>query len=144
MIQSAGVAIVNLNLGEEAEPTVLCVRAYSNWDFPKGHLEEGETPVEAAIREVQEEVTLSHGSDYAIGDLAGSCTYGSGAKKKTATYYIGISTSDTEPFLPVSEELGRPENDEYRWIPVSELNSMMPNRLQGVCDAITSYVEERG
>ena len=25
------------------------------WGFPKGHLEEGETPIQAAIREVQEE-----------------------------------------------------------------------------------------
>lgn len=144
MIHSAGVAIVNLELGEETEPTVLCVRAYANWDFPKGHLEEGETHVEAAVREVQEEVTLSHGSDYVLpGKMAGSTTYGSGAKKKTATYYIGISTSDTEPFLPVSEELGRPENDEYRWVPLSNLNNMMPARLQGVCDAITAYVEGR-
>ena len=144
MIQSAGVAIVNLNLGEEAEPTVLCVRAYANWDFPKGHLEEGESHVEAAIREVQEEVTLSHGSDYVLpGKLAGSCTYGSGAKKKTATYYIGISTSDTVPFLPVSEELGRPENDEWRWVPLSDLNSLMPGRLQDICNGITEYVDGR-
>ena len=41
MIQSAGVAIVDLNLEDPtAEATVLCVRAYANWDFPKGQLEE--------------------------------------------------------------------------------------------------------
>ena len=145
MIQSAGVAIVNLELGEELEPTVLCVRAYANWDFPKGHLEEGESHVEAAIREVQEEVTLSHGPDYILpGATAGSTTYGSGAKKNTATYYIGICTSDKEPFLPISEELGKPENDEWAWVPISKLNSMMPARLQGVCDSILSYVDGRG
>jgi 8-oxo-dGTP pyrophosphatase MutT (NUDIX family) len=32
---------------------------YDNWGLPKGHLEGGETPVEAAIREVAEETGLS-------------------------------------------------------------------------------------
>lgn len=142
MIQSAGVAIADLKLGQNAEPTVLCVRAYAYWDFPKGHLEEGETHAEAAIREVQEEVSLSHGSDYVLpGELAGAVTYGSGAKRKTATYYIGISTSDTVPFLPVSEELGRPENDEYRWVPLSDLKGLMPSRLESVCDTLIAYIE---
>ncbi|MGZ7196733.1 NUDIX hydrolase, partial [Streptococcus pyogenes] len=27
----------------------------SRWDIPKGHIEEGETPIEAAIRECREE-----------------------------------------------------------------------------------------
>lgn len=31
---------------------------YDNWGLPKGHLEGGETPVEAAIREVAEETGL--------------------------------------------------------------------------------------
>ena len=42
MIQSGGVAIVDLNIDDpNTEPTVLCVRAYSNWDFPQGQQEEG-------------------------------------------------------------------------------------------------------
>ncbi len=51
--------------------------------------------------------------------------------------------SSTDPFLPVSEELGKPENDEYRWVPLNELHSLMPGRLQGICDAIVSWVGEK-
>ena len=32
---------------------------YDNWGLPKGHLESGETPVDAAVREVAEETGLS-------------------------------------------------------------------------------------
>jgi 8-oxo-dGTP pyrophosphatase MutT (NUDIX family) len=37
---------------------ILVLRAYRNWDFPKGTLEPGETPLAAAIREVKEETAL--------------------------------------------------------------------------------------
>ena len=144
MIKSAGVAVVDLNLDDPtAEATVLCVRAYANWDFPKGQLEEGESHVQAAIREVEEEVSLLHGADYILsGRPAGATTYGKGNRKKTATYYIGQRMSDTTPFLPVSEELGKPENDEYRWVPLSELDSLMPGRLQSICKAIHAWTGE--
>ena len=33
--------------------------SYDNWGFPKGHLEEGETPAEAALRETTEETGLT-------------------------------------------------------------------------------------
>ncbi len=39
---------------------VLLIRdSYRNWGFPKGHLEDGESPDAAAIREVREETGLS-------------------------------------------------------------------------------------
>ncbi|MHB1313464.1 MAG: NUDIX hydrolase [Gemmatimonadaceae bacterium] len=39
---------------------VLLIRdSYRNWGFPKGHLEEGESPAAAALREVREETGLA-------------------------------------------------------------------------------------
>lgn len=34
--------------------------SYKNWGFPKGHLETGESPAEAALRETAEETGLDH------------------------------------------------------------------------------------
>ena len=47
----------------DGQPHYLLIRdSYRNWGFPKGHLEDGERPEDAALREVAEETGL--------GDLA--------------------------------------------------------------------------
>ena len=41
------------------EPLFLLIRdSYQNWGFPKGHIERGERPEQAAVREVSEETGL--------------------------------------------------------------------------------------
>ncbi len=137
MIQSAGVVVVDWAKADT--PSALCVRAYANWDFPKGKVDEGESIIEAAVRELMEETSLVVGSDVKLtGSAAPSVTYGKGKKSKTATYFMADRISDTSPFLPVSPELGRPENDEYRWVPVTELSSLMPARLSPV----VAYIQD--
>jgi len=138
MIQSAGIVVVDWN---DKEPRVLCVRAYSNWDFPKGKLDSGETHLQAAIRELEEETSLSIPSDAKLVGLeAPPITYGRGKNEKTATYYLADRVSEIEPFLPVSEELGKPENDEYRWVLISNLYSLMPARLKPVVEYIHDWI----
>ncbi len=45
---------------EDGRPLFLLIRdSYANWGFPKGHLERGEAPESAALREVAEETGLS-------------------------------------------------------------------------------------
>jgi ADP-ribose pyrophosphatase YjhB (NUDIX family) len=44
----------------DGAPLYLLIRdSYRNWGFPKGHVEEGELPDGAALREVSEETCLS-------------------------------------------------------------------------------------
>jgi 8-oxo-dGTP pyrophosphatase MutT (NUDIX family) len=38
----------------------LMLRAYRHWDFPKGICEAGETPMQAALREVGEETGITN------------------------------------------------------------------------------------
>jgi len=127
MQQSAGFIVIDRS---GTEPKALCVRAYSNWDFPKGLLDPGEDAFDAAVREVLEETTLAYGVDFVhTGWQAPSITYGTGRRKKTAMYFIGERMSDKRPHPPVSPELGKPENDEWRWVLLSELPELMPARF---------------
>jgi 8-oxo-dGTP pyrophosphatase MutT (NUDIX family) len=44
----------------ESQPLYLLIRdSYQNWGFPKGHVENGEAPATAALREVAEETGLT-------------------------------------------------------------------------------------
>lgn len=140
MKQSAGIIVIDQT---KKEPAVLCVRAYSNWDFPKGQLDPGETHIEAAVRELEEETTLTLSDVRLIGLTAPSVTYGSGKGKKTATYFLADRTSSAVPFLPVNPELGKPENDEYRWVPISQLGKLVAKRLSPVVNYVTEWLSDQ-
>ena len=132
MKYSAGTIIIDES---GPEKTVLCLRVYSNWDFPKGQLEEGEAAITAAVRETLEETSLQHGADYILtGESAPSITYGSGKGKKTATFFLAKRMSDKQPFLPVNPELGKPEHDEWRWVPLTEIGFLYSSRFNPVID----------
>jgi 8-oxo-dGTP pyrophosphatase MutT (NUDIX family) len=57
---SAGGVVVRMgDAGGVMRPLFLIIRdSYDNWGFPKGHVEDGERPEVAAIREVGEETGL--------------------------------------------------------------------------------------
>jgi 8-oxo-dGTP pyrophosphatase MutT (NUDIX family) len=128
MVLSAGIVVVR---EEEGKWKYLFLRAYRNWDFPKGIVGEGEDQLMAAKREVEEETGIKKlrfrwGNGYRETDpyLGG---------KKIARYYVAV-TSEKSVTLPVSPELGRPEHNEYRWMPYDELKTLAPQRLQPIVE----------
>ena len=104
---------------------VLLLRAYRNWDFPKGLIEPGENELAAAKREVEEETGLAD-LEYPFGDeFKETLPY---AGRKVARYYLA-ETDEEKLELPVSPELGRPEHHEYRWVSFDEAEELLPPRL---------------
>ncbi len=107
---------------------LLVLRAYRYWDFPKGMVEPGETPLEAAIRETAEEAALS---DLVFRWGEGYCETAPYRGGKVARYYLA-ETTQSSVSLPVSPELGRPEHDEWRWVGFDEAGRLLPPRLQPI------------
>ena len=108
----------------------LVLRAYKNWDFPKGLVESGEDQLACAKREVAEETGLTD-LDYPFGEeYRETVPYGN---HKIARYYLA-ETEAVEIELPVSPELGRPEHHEYRWVSHAEAEGLLPPRLAIVLD----------
>ncbi|RPI50653.1 MAG: NUDIX domain-containing protein, partial [Deltaproteobacteria bacterium] len=93
-ILSAGVILVRMN---GVQLKYLLLRAFGYWDFPKGIVEPGESPVKAARREVEEETTLNDLNWHWGYDYREAGPYGSG---KVARYYIA-ETSESRVSLPV-------------------------------------------
>lgn len=124
---SAGVVIVRRF---DDRYRYLLLRAGHYWDFSKGMVEPGEDPLAAAIREVQEETTLT-GLDFRWGHaFTETAPYGN---NKIARYYLAKSPAG-EVFLPVSEELGHPEHDEFRWLEYDAARGLLVPRVLAVLD----------
>jgi len=122
---SAGVVVVNL---VQRKLKFLLLRAYRNWDFPKGIVEPGEEPIDAALREVREETTLDDISfDWGLVYIE----TGPYNKGKIARYYVARS-KEQRIELPVNPELGIPEHQEARWVSFDTALEMVSPRLQPV------------
>jgi 8-oxo-dGTP pyrophosphatase MutT (NUDIX family) len=123
--RSAGVVVARRRDGRWR---LLVLRAFSNWDFPKGRIEPGEEALDAAKRETAEETGITD-LEFEFGEsYKETLPYAHG---KIARYYLAI-TNAADITLPVSPELGRPEHDEWRWVSFDEAEDVLPPRLTAV------------
>jgi 8-oxo-dGTP pyrophosphatase MutT (NUDIX family) len=122
---SAGVVVVR---SVQDSWLFLMLRAYRNWDFPKGLVEPGEQPLEAAIREVHEETLIAR-LQFTWGEVyRETAPYG---QKKVARYYVA-QTAVESVTLPVRPELGRPEHNEWRWVTFEQGLALCSPRLDPI------------
>jgi 8-oxo-dGTP pyrophosphatase MutT (NUDIX family) len=125
--RSAGIVVVRQ---QEGEWRFLVLRAYRNWDFPKGLIESGEKPLAAALRETEEETGLTD-LDFLWGtESIDTEVYGD---RKVASFYLA-QTRQEQIVLPVNPELGHPEHNEFRWVKYQQAQALLPPRLQPILD----------
>jgi 8-oxo-dGTP pyrophosphatase MutT (NUDIX family) len=124
---SAGVVVVRQVAGDWR---FLLLRSFQYWDFPKGGVERGESPLAAALRETLEEAGLS-GLVFHWGEaFIDTEPYSRG---KIARYYLAESPQG-EVILHPSPTLGRPEHEEFRWVSAREAQELLVPRVQRVLD----------
>ena len=92
-------------------PEVLLVHRprYDDWSFPKGKIDDGETPAEAALREVLEETGL----DVSLGDHVGAVEYSDRFGRPKIVHYWAM-TAEGGGFTRNREV------DEIAWLPFDQ------------------------
>ncbi|RUM93153.1 MAG: NUDIX hydrolase [Thermodesulfatator sp.] len=139
MTLSSGVIVVRK--ARDGKWRFLLLRAYGYWDFPKGIVEPGEDPIEAAKRETKEETTITD-LDFRWGyDFRETGPYNQG--RKIARYYLG-QTHKKDISLPVNPEIGKPEHDAYRWVTYEEARELVAPRVLEALEWAKSKIEEKG
>ncbi len=84
------------------------------WSLPKGHIEEGETPEQAAIREVVEETGITSSITKSLGVI--DFWFMAGGKRIHKTVHHFIFTEVGGTLLAQESEV-----DEVSWFPLSEI-----------------------
>ncbi len=119
--------IVLARLTDDGYRTLL-LRAWHHWDFPKGLMEDGESPLDAAQREVLEETSIDTLA-FDWGDRF--LETGPYSRGKTARYYLA-STSQSDVVMGPSPETGEPEHHEWRWVSFDEAYDITAPRVRSV------------
>jgi 8-oxo-dGTP diphosphatase len=109
---------------------------HDDWSLPKGHIEEGESREQAALREIKEETGL----DARILHPLGEATYfyrrrnGELVRKTVYHYLMEALTAD----------LGKPnwEVTEARWVPITEAQALLSYEKDR--EIVEKAVEELG
>jgi 8-oxo-dGTP diphosphatase len=121
--------------GEGGVPEVLVVHRpkYSDWSFPKGKREEGETDEETALREVEEETGLTC---HLGPELPGTSYIDRKGRPKAVRYFV-MTIVDGQ-FVP-SDEV-----DEVQWLRLPAARALLTyDRDREVLDAFSTFPEER-
>jgi 8-oxo-dGTP pyrophosphatase MutT (NUDIX family) len=106
MIEQAGAIVVTANGRDRRLLLITSKRNPDHWIFPKGHVENGETLEEAALREAEEEAGIRG----TIVERAGSLSFGVRSESLLVHYFV-VATQDE----------GRPERGrQLEWLSYEE------------------------
>jgi 8-oxo-dGTP diphosphatase len=97
------------------------------WAFPGGAVEAGETPEEAAVREVAEEVGLTVASHKVLGERVHP-------KTQRAMVYTACTVLGGEPTVLDAEEIA-----EVAWVKHSDIPAHVP---YGLFEPVQAYLDD--
>lgn len=112
---------------------LLCIYRRGSWDLPKGKIDPGESPLEAAVREVQEETGIQQLSVLAPLPTSYHVYREKGKRILKPTYWFAMQT-DERALTPQAEE----DIEKAEWVPLGDLaqyKNKMYRNLHGVVDA---------
>jgi len=129
-------ALVYRGHGESVQLLMLKHRLGGHWSFPKGHVEDGETETQTALREVREETGLN------INLLEGFREKVSYSPRpgisKDVVYFLGFAEDSRT--TPQEEEIS-----EIRWVSIARLGSYLTyENDRRIVRGVTRFLRSRG
>jgi len=92
--------------------------AYDDWSFPKGKLHDGESEIDAALREVEEEIGVA----CRAGSELGTLSYHDGRMRPKTVRYWAMTLADGAAISAANEV------DEARWVDAADAGSLLTYR----------------
>ena len=134
-IESAGVIVVRHDKARN-EHKLLLMKAYDFWDFPKGGIEKGESKLEAAVREVEEESGIND-LDFCWGKTFYE-TESFGKFNKRVFYFVA-KTEKREVVISKNPQTGFYEHEDYMWLSFKDAKKITVQRIKKAIE----WAEER-
>ncbi|MCC5831445.1 MAG: NUDIX domain-containing protein [Chlamydiales bacterium] len=122
--------------GQEWE-ALLVKHRKGHWAFPKGHLEKGESPCEAAARELCEETALNVAYFLAIEDLREYYVYELQGRliEKSVTYFAAEVKGEVE--------IQAEEIEDFRWASLAEARRLATfPETKALCSRVEKQLSE--
>jgi 8-oxo-dGTP pyrophosphatase MutT (NUDIX family) len=114
VVRAAGGLVWRTGIGGR-EIVVVHRPAYDDWSFPKGKLDNGESELQAALREVEEEI----GVRCALGRDLGTISYVDGKGRPKIVRYWEMTMAEGAEVRPANEV------DDARWITLADAEGML-------------------
>lgn len=137
--RSAGFVIVRKDESLPGQYRVLGLQVYGKIDIPKGHVEPGETDLEAAIRECHEEANIAVKTE-------NDMSWGNEpflASRPHKDVIIFLAETDQDPQILPNPENGRVEHDGYQWLTWDQMSRKCYPYLLGAIEWARNKIESR-
>ena len=132
-----------LLLRQEPERSFLLMQHPTRWDLPKGHVEEGESELECAYRELYEETGIeAHDLDqeekfrftleYSVADRQNP----EETAHKTLVIFLG--------WLRNSVSIEVTEHESYQWFPWAPPHEVQPQTIDPLLAAVETFLATSG
>jgi len=141
IVEAAGLLLVTYDDNDKSRPDqFLLMRHPNRWDLPKGHCEAGESLMETALRETQEEtgiaavdIRLIAGFSFSLQYPVTYSTPNVVTFTKKITYFIGS--------VAAARNIHCTEHEGYEWFKWSPPHSIQVETIDPLLAAVAAFFE---